>query len=159
MPHVLVPISNGTEEMEAVIIIDMLRRAGITVTVAGDGDVIICSRGVKLVPDAILETLTDDDQFDAIVLPGGMQGVESLSANESVVQILERHIASKRLVAAICAAPLVLHDHALIPKGATITSHPSVAAGTAFEFSLALIRRLTSDAVATRVATDIVLYE
>jgi putative intracellular protease/amidase len=113
-----------------------------------------------------------------------MQGVESLSANESVVQILERHIASKRLVAAICAAPLVLHDHALIPKGATITSHPAIAgtlqdrytytldrvvedgtlitsrgAGTAFEFSLALIRRLSSDAVATRVATDIVLYE
>ena len=184
MPHVLVPISNGTEEMEAVIIIDMLRRAGITVTVAGDGDVIICSRGVKLVPDAILETLTDDDQFDAIVLPGGMQGVESLSANESVVHILERHIASKRLVAAICAAPLLLHDHALIPKGATITSHSAIAgtlqdrytytldrvvedgtlitsrgAGTAFEFSLALIRRLSSDAVATRVATDIVLYE
>jgi len=62
----LVPIANGTEEMEAVIIIDMLRRAGIDVIVAGDGNVVTCSRGVRIVPDCQMEDLSDDEYFDAI---------------------------------------------------------------------------------------------
>ena len=70
----LIPIANGSEEMEAVILIDMLRRAGVDVTVAGDGDMVTCSRGVRIVPDIALDDLADDDEFDLIVLPGGDQG-------------------------------------------------------------------------------------
>ncbi len=180
---ILVPISNGTEDMEAVIIIDMLRRAGLDVTVAGDGDMVTCARGTRIIPDMAIDSIDDDDWYDAIVLPGGSVGVSNMIDNDSLAHILARHRNKKRLIGAICAAPRVLHEFGLLKAGATITSHPSVAedlkvyaysqdrvveddniitsrgAGTAFEFALILIQRLTDDATATRVATDIVLYE
>jgi DJ-1 family protein len=179
----LVPIANGTEEMEAVIIIDMLRRAGIDVVVAGDGNVVTCSRGVRIVPDCILEDLSDDEPFDAIVLPGGSQGVENFIENAQLESMLQRHRERKGVIGAICAAPLVLHEFNMLSSASVITSHPSAAeplsaysyslervakdgrlytsrgAGTAFEFALALIRALTDDLMASRVASDIVLYE
>ncbi|MBL0321965.1 MAG: DJ-1/PfpI family protein [Ignavibacteria bacterium] len=183
MKKILVPIANGTEEMEAVIIIDMLRRASMEVTIAGDGNVVVCSRGVRMVPDINVEDITEDDHYDAIVLPGGGQGVSNFVNNHALEQILLRHMAKKGLIGAICAAPMVLHEFGLLPAGAIVTSHPSTVdvfapyhytldrvatdgtiitsrgAGTAFEFCLALIRKLADDATATRIATDIVMYE
>ena len=73
---VLVPIAQGTEEMEAVIIIDMLRRAGVKVIVAGANNIITCSRGVKIIPDKYFSDIDEDDTFDAIVIPGGKEGTE-----------------------------------------------------------------------------------
>ncbi len=183
MKKILVPIANGSEEMEAVIIVDMLRRAGCEVVLAGDGDVVICSRGIRIVPDLSIDEITDDDSFDAVVLPGGSQGVERFASNTHLQHILARHRAKNRLLAAICAAPAVLHEFGLLHAGAVVTSHPSVAntleaytytldrvatdgalitsrgAGTAFEFALHIIRMLTGEAAALRIATDIVLYE
>lgn len=183
MKKILVPISNGTEEMEAVIIIDMLRRAGCDVTVAGDGDVVVCAWGTRILPDMMIDDIADDDVYDAIVLPGGTQGVNHFIANQQLEQIIKRHHASNGLVGAICAAPLVLHDFGLLPDKAVVTSHPGVAetfapytytlervaaegnivtsrgAGTAFEFSLALIRRLVDEKTSLRLASDIVMYE
>lgn len=183
MKNVLVPIANGTEEMEAVVIIDMLRRASLNVLVAGDGDVIVCSRGVRIVPDIHLDEITDDDNFDAIVLPGGEQGVSNFIRNHALEHIITRHHARKGLIGAICAAPIVLHEFGLLPKRAVVTSHPgctqvfapytytldrvavdgsivtSRGAGTAFEFTLMLIRKLTDETTATRIATDIVMFE
>ena len=179
----LVPIANGTEEMEAVIIIDMLRRAGIDVDVAGDGDMVTCSRGIRIIPDIAIDDISDDDEYDAIILPGGGNGVESMISNSSLASILARHAAKKGIIGAICAAPRVLHEFGLLKAGSKITSHPSVeqdlkvynyttdrvtvdgrivtsrGAGTAFEFSLALIRMLEDEATAMRIASDIVLYE
>lgn len=181
--NVLVPIANGTEEMEAVIIVDMLRRAGLNVIVAGNSDVVTCSRGIRIVPDKRFEYINEDDHFDAIVLPGGQQGVEEFISSSVLEQILKRHTKSKGITAAICAAPIVLHEFGLLTSKATVTSHPSVeqdlasytyvldrvardgqiitsrGAGTAFEFTLALITALTDSTIATRIATDIVLYE
>ncbi|MCU0331278.1 MAG: DJ-1/PfpI family protein [Candidatus Kapabacteria bacterium] len=181
--NVLVPIANGSEEMEAVIIVDMLRRAGVGVTLAGDADIVTCSRGVRIIPDVVLEDLEDDTNFDAIILPGGAQGVSNLAANGQLESMVRRHRAAGRLTAAICAAPTILHDWQLLPSSATVTGHPSVqhvldaytfsfdrvvedgqvitsrGAGTAFEFSLALIRRLMDTTIARRIAGDIVLYE
>ncbi|MEN9281281.1 MAG: hypothetical protein RL594_216 [Bacteroidota bacterium] len=183
MPKVLVPISNGTEEMEAVIIIDMLRRAGCDVVVAGDGDVVVCAWGVRLLPDIMIDDIADDDVYDAIVLPGGSQGVNNFARSAALEQVLRRHAASKGLIGAICAAPTVLHEFKLLHDGAVVTSHPGVAdvfapytytldrvavdgmvvtsrgAGTACEFALALIRRLADEKTARRVASDIVMYE
>ena len=183
MKKILVPISNGTEEMEAVIIIDMLRRAGCDVTVAGDGDVVVCAWGTRILPDMMIDDIADDDVYDAIVLPGGTQGVNHFIANEQLEQIIKRHHATKSLIGAICAAPLVLHDFGLLPDNAVVTSHPGVAetfapytytlervaadgnivtsrgAGTAFEFALALIRRLVDEKTSLRLASDIVMYE
>jgi putative intracellular protease/amidase len=103
--------------------------------------------------------------------------------NDSLRLILARHRAAKRPLAAICAAPVVLHEFGLLRGGATITSHPdshdqlkeyayskervvedngiitSRGAGTAFEFALEIIRRFVDPVTARKVATDIVLYE
>lgn len=180
---VLVPIANGTEEMEAVIIIDMLRRAGLDVVVAGDGDMVTCSRGIRIIPDMAIDDIAEDDEFSAVILPGGGQGVENFIANSALASIIARLKKKKAVIGAICAAPRVLHEFGLLKSGQKITSHPSIeadlkaytytlervvndagvvtsrGAGTAFEFALALIRLLVDDKTATRVATDIVLYE
>ncbi|MEY3386872.1 MAG: hypothetical protein RIR53_1683 [Bacteroidota bacterium] len=183
MPKILIPISNGTEEMEAVIIIDILRRGGHDVVIAGDGDVVVCAWGTRLLPDVMIEDIAEDDVFDAIVLPGGSQGVSNFSRSEALEGILRRHASSKGLIGAICAAPTLLHEFKLLPDRAVVTSHPGVAdvfapytytldrvasdgtfitsrgAGTAIEFSLAILKRLGDEKAARRVASDIVLYE
>ncbi len=179
----LIPLANGTEEMEAVIMIDMLRRAGIEVIVAGDGDMVTCSRGVRIVPDMAIDDIADDDEFDLIILPGGRQGVQNFLENEALRTILARHRAARKPLGAICAAPLVLHELELLKSGSMVTSHPSIAdelksykysmnrvvedngiitsrgAGTALEFSLEIIKRFTDEATARRIATDIVMFE
>lgn len=181
---ILIPIANGTEEMEAVIVADMLRRASLSVMVAGDGHVVTCARRIRIVPDKQLNELNDSDHFTAVVIPGGSPGVENLLQNEHLQAILRRHKESGGLIAAICAAPLVLHEWNMLEKGMRVTSHPSVeyelrsaydysfervvedgnvvtsrGAGTAFEFALTLIRILVNDATAVRIAGDIVMYE
>ena len=88
---ILVPVANGTEDMEAAIIIDMLRRAGIQVKVAGENEIITCARGIKLIPDLLLESINEDDEYDAIVIPGGQQGVFNLNRNEYLLSILKKH--------------------------------------------------------------------
>ena len=89
--NVLVPIADGTEEIEAVCLIDVLRRAGAEVTVASVGDLqITASRGVKLVADCQIEDCRDDS-FDLIVLPGGIPGAEHLRDSHPLVQLLRRH--------------------------------------------------------------------
>ena len=182
-PTILCPIANGTEEMEAVTIIDMLRRAGLEVVVAGDGDMVTCSRGVRIIPDISIDDIGDEDEYDGIVVAGGGQGVENLSNNTTLSAVMVRHRKNKVPIGAICAAPVLLHDFGLIQPGDTITSHPSVAddlrpyaysldrvvhhdgiitsrgAGTAIEFALTIIQMFTDEATAMKVATDIVLYE
>ena len=169
--------------MEAVIIIDMLRRAGVDVVVAGDGDMVTCSRGIRIIPDISIDEIHDDDHFDAVILPGGSQGVEAFASNSTLAHIVARLRNSKALVGAICAAPAALHEYGLLRSGQIVTGHPSImnvlapytyslnrvaedqgiitsrGAGTAFEFALALIKRLVSEEAARRIATDIVLYE
>ena len=79
MAHVLVPLAQGCEELEAVTIIDLLRRAGVTVTVAGlEQGPVTASRGVVLIPETTLETVLDQD-FDLVVLPGGLGGAQRRS--------------------------------------------------------------------------------
>lgn len=117
----LVCLAPGSEETEAVTTIDLLVRAGIkvmTASAAPDGELVItCSRGVKIVADATLAQVADMP-FDAIILPGGLQGAECLRDSELVIEkIRQMHLAGK-LVAAICAAPaLVLQHHDLFPIG------------------------------------------
>lgn len=168
-PRVLVPIAPGVEEIEAVTVIDVLRRAGAEVTVAGlvDG-VIEASRGVKLVADVALDAVLDV-AFDAVVLPGGLGGTNRLRADPRIRAILERSRRAGSLIGAVCAAPTVLWDAGLL-EGKRATSHPSVldvltgartseervviddgivtsrGAGTSMEFALALARLLVGEA-------------
>jgi 4-methyl-5(b-hydroxyethyl)-thiazole monophosphate biosynthesis len=114
--HVLVPIANGTEELEAVTIIDTLRRAGARVTVASveEGLQVIASRRVRLVADKLIKDCLGNT-YDLIVLPGGLVGAEHLRDSEHLVSILKKQNQDGRLIAAICASPaVVLAHHGLI---------------------------------------------
>lgn len=177
---VLIPIARGSEEMECVIVVDMLRRAGIKVIIVSDLDIVTCSRGVKIIPDILFENLEKDETFDAIVLPGGAVGTENLKTNSALEDILINHFRQGKLIAAICAAPTILAFHNIINNGVEITSHPSVkkqlieydykeekvvvsdniitsrGAGTAFDFSLTLIEKLVGKDKAKEVSSSIV---
>lgn len=165
MVRVLVPLAEGFEELEAVTIIDLLRRAGVEVTAAGlqDGP-IRGSRRTLIQPDT---TLTDalGQEYDMVVLPGGLPGADHLAADPRVTDLLRRMADDGRYTAAICAAPRVLlgagllegkratafpgvlegaegptlSDEAVVRDGRVITSRGP---GTAMDFALALIETL-----------------
>ena len=117
---VLVAIADGIEELEAVTIIDVLRRAEVDVVVASVGELqISASRGVKIVADRVI-TDCANEAFDMIVLPGGMPGAEHLRDSEELIAILKEQKAAGRFYAAICAAPaVVLEEHGLLEGAAT----------------------------------------
>jgi protein DJ-1 len=168
----LVLLAAGAEEIEFTVIVDVLRRAKISVTaagIAGDGPV-TCSRGVRILPDVALADVTSD--FDAVILPGGAAGAAALAASSEVGQVLTQQWQRGGIVAAICAAPIALLRHG-IALGANLTHYPGSSAelaghyhvtgervcvsgnlitgigpGASFEFALALIRALAGDAVA-----------
>ena len=126
MSKALLLLAEGAEEMEAVIAADVLRRAGVEVTIAatGAGREVTASRGVRLVADALLAEVRPDD-FDALVLPGGAGGAKRLAADKRVLEIVRRFAAAKKTVAAVCAAPLVLKAAGVL-DGVRVTSHPAV---------------------------------
>lgn len=120
---VLVPLAPGCEELEAVTIIDLLRRAEIEVVTAGlDGDPVRASRGVVLVPDTDLDTALQRD-YDMVILPGGAAGADNLSADTRIGELLKKMANSDRFTAAICAAPKVLAGHGLL-DGRQATCYP-----------------------------------
>jgi 4-methyl-5(b-hydroxyethyl)-thiazole monophosphate biosynthesis len=178
--HVLVPIADGTEEIEAVTIIDVLRRAGAEVTVASvDGEQITASRGVRIVADCLIGQCVDI-HYDLVVLPGGMPGAEHLRDSEPLKQILQRQSDAGGLVGAICAAPaVVLEAHGLL-ENRKATCHPnhvkslhdptaagvpvlvdgacvtSQGPGTAMAFALKLVELLLGHAQMEAVATPMI---
>lgn len=180
MKRVLVPLAEGAEEMETVIIVDILRRANCEVCVAGLAGTApaACSRGMRILPDTGLDAV-DPKTFDALVLPGGKGGTERLMNNNRILDIVRDFSASGRLVAAVCAAPLVLQKAGIV-DGRKITCHPGVAgqiakttrrndrvvvdgrivtsqgAGTTLEFALTIVKMLEGQAVADRIAGEIV---
>ena len=124
---VLVPIADGTEEIEAVCMIDTLRRAEADVTVASvKADTVIkASRGVKILADALLTDLTDRT-YNLIALPGGMPGASHLAQSNALIRMLKDQKEAGRLYAAICAAPAVVFDpNGLIP-GLNVTCFPAM---------------------------------
>jgi len=125
MKKVLVPLAPGFEEVEAVTVIDILRRAGIEVTVAGTVEGSIEGRNkIKVEADVLLDSVTANS-FEMIVLPGGSVGTENLKKHPKVRQILQDMERRGCFITAICAAPLVLSAVGLL-VGRNITSHPSV---------------------------------
>lgn len=165
MAKVLVPLAQGCEELEAVTIIDLLRRAGIEVTTAGlTPGIVKASRGVQLVPDVTLD-IALQDPYDMVVLPGGMPGAANLKADPRILRLLQDMAAAGKYTAAICAAPMALAEAGVL-DGKQATSYPgfldnlpgvvvSTAAvvqdgkvltsrgpGTAMDFALALVETL-----------------
>ncbi|XP_069959538.1 Parkinson disease protein 7 [Cherax quadricarinatus] len=167
----VVLLAEGAEEMEAVITIDTLRRAGITVTVAGlaGATAVHCSRDVVIVPDVALDDAVSKGPYDAIVLPGGLKGAESLGKSSTVKSILTEQEKAGRVIGAICAAPAISLTAHGIGEGKRVTCYPSLkdkllesgkytyqeervivdgnlvtsqGPGTAFDFALALVEKL-----------------
>ena len=123
MHKVLVPLAQGCEELEAVTIIDLLRRADITVVTAGlDSRPVIASRGTVIIPDTDLDTALQDD-YDMLVLPGGLPGADHLDNDERIKNILIKMANSEKFTAAICAAPKVLANAGIL-NGKKATSYP-----------------------------------
>ncbi len=181
MTRALIPIADGTEEMEAVILIDTLRRGGWDVVSASVSDslVIEASRRVKLVADV----LWDDSccsEIDVLVIAGGAKGTETLADDPRILKAVRDCHEKGAIIAAICAGPLVLQAAGIL-HGRRATCHPAVAdsltaaqscdarvvidgnimtsqgPGTAFELSLALIERRDGQEAARRVETGLVL--
>lgn len=120
---VLVPLAPGCEELEAVTIIDLLRRAGIQVVTASlEEGPVTCSRGTVIVADTTLETIKNEE-FDLIVLPGGLPGADHLNQDPRIHELISRTAAANRPVAAICAAPKVLASNGLL-NGKKATAYP-----------------------------------
>jgi len=125
MSRVLVPLAQGCEELEAITITDLLVRAGVDVVTAGlDHQPVLASRGTTIVPDTTLAEVADDD-FDMIVLPGGLPGADHLRDDDTLRGMLVAHAAAGRYVGAICAAPKALEKAGLLNQR-TATSFPGV---------------------------------
>lgn len=179
MPTVLAILAEGFEEMEAVAPIDLLRRAGAEVLTAAlaEGIHVTGRNALTLHADTTLTSVLNRD-FDCVLLPGG-PGVKNLRADPRIRELVLRQHAAGRWLAAICAAPTVLHDAGLL-AGRRYTAHFSVAhelsdilrtekvvvdgrmitsrgAGTSLEFGLALVSQLFSPAQASAVADAISL--
>jgi 4-methyl-5(b-hydroxyethyl)-thiazole monophosphate biosynthesis len=125
MSKVLIPLAQGCEELEAVTVADILRRAGITVITAGlEPGAVRASRGMVLLPDATLDEALGTE-FDMIVLPGGMPGAEHLKNDARVIALLKSMAVAGKYTTAICAAPMALHAAGLL-EGKRATSFPGV---------------------------------
>ena len=123
MASVLVPLAQGCEELEAVTVVDLLRRAGIHVITAGlDDQPVRASRGMVLLADQTLDAALQQD-YDMVVLPGGLPGANYLDDDARVSGLLQRMAADDKYTAAICAAPKVLAHSGLL-SGKRATSYP-----------------------------------
>lgn len=177
MPKVLVLLAEGFEEIEAITPIDVLRRAGAEVIVASlsDRPQATGRSGLTLQADTALAALPPGE-VDCLLLPGG-PGVKHLRADARVRKLVLQQHAAGRWIAAICAAPTVLHDAGLL-AGRHYTAHHSVAeeltaidatarvvqdgriitsrgAGTALDFALSLVELLFTPEKSREIARSI----
>ena len=181
MPNVLMPLAQGCEELEAITIIDLLVRAGIKVTtVSLDHNIVTASRGCKLQADKYIDEVMDNT-YDLIVLPGGLPGADYLRDDARVQTLLKQHANNNKYIAAICAAPKALAQAGLL-EGKMATAYPGVLAslnlsntiikdsaievdgniltsrgpGTAMDFALTLIEKLTNTTKRDEVEAQLV---
>ena len=180
---VLVPVAQGTEEMEAITIIDVLRRAGAFVIVASvDNITIKASQGIEFKADRLIKDCMDDT-FDLIALPGGIPGAQNLRDSKELEVLLKKQAQNRQYYAAICASPaVVLHHYGLVTPG-KVTCHPGFAdqidngnivkskvvvdgncitsrgGGTALDFALKLVELLYSKDKVKEVSQGLALVD
>jgi 4-methyl-5(b-hydroxyethyl)-thiazole monophosphate biosynthesis len=125
MANVLVPLAEGCEELEAITIVDLLRRASINVTTASLKDEPVrASRGVVLLADMTLDEALQHE-YDMVVLPGGQPGSNNLDKDERIAALLGKMAEAGKFTAAICAAPKVLASQGIL-DGKHATGFPGV---------------------------------
>jgi 4-methyl-5(b-hydroxyethyl)-thiazole monophosphate biosynthesis len=122
---VLIPLATGGEELEAVTMINLFRRAGFTVVCVcldGERKPVQCARGTMIVPDATLDQ-AQGAEYDLIALPGGQPGTDNLRKDKRIAELVRRQAEAGRWLAAICAAPMVLGEAGVL-NGRMATSFP-----------------------------------
>ena len=180
MARVLIPLANGFEDIEAVTIVDVLRRGGVEVVTASihGSRVVESAHGIRMEADALL-TDVGDGTYDAIVLPGGGKGTENLKGCEALAVRLRRQRDEGGLLCAICAAPTVLVAADALDPQTEVTCYPSCqgdldrpwspapvvesgnvitgqAPGSALLFALVVLQALAGEQVAHAVARGMV---
>lgn len=173
---ILIPLAPGFEELEAVTIIDILRRGGLnTVTAAISENPVQGSHKIKITADI---TLNENEKYDAIVLPGGMPGTNNLKNDKRIISLIQSISKSGGITAAICAAPIVLAEAGLL-NGKKFTCYPgfedeikngifmsqpvvtdgniitSPGAGTAIPFALKLVEAFAGSAASEEIKKSI----
>ncbi len=183
MKRVIVPFTAGVEEIEFVAVIDILRRAGVEVTMASlDGGSVTGRSNITIHPDASLADLMEQE-WDMVVLPGGLPNAHLLRDDPNVKSLVERLRAHCKSIAAICAAPTALAAYG-ITEGKHVTSYPAMkdemqqlapssiysddavveddflitsrGAGTAIEFALRLVAKLCGEEKSMEIRQSII---
>jgi 4-methyl-5(b-hydroxyethyl)-thiazole monophosphate biosynthesis len=182
MPKVLVPLAEGFEEIEALAVVDVLRRADIEVVTVGlQAGSVTSARSIPVLPDATIDGVSADD-FDMIVLPGGQPGTDNLNSDPRIHALLADFSSAGKLIGAICAAPMILANSGLL-AGKRATSYPSYSnrldgavfedkgvvidgniitsqgPGTAISFALAIVTRLIDCTVAERISKAMIVHD
>lgn len=180
MAKVLVPLANGFEDIEAVAIIDVLRRGGVEVVPASihSSREVMSAHGIPMKADQLLSDVIDEE-FDAIVLPGGGEGTDNLKNSDTLIRRIVRQREEGRLLCAICAAPTVLQEAGVLDPSQFVTCYPTCqmqvdcnwvnelvvehdgiitgqAPGAAVMFALVVLKTLTDEVIAKRVARGMV---
>ncbi|WP_027183277.1 DJ-1 family glyoxalase III [Desulfovibrio inopinatus] len=181
---VLIPLADGFEEIEAMTMIDVLRRAGADLTVCSlaEEKTVTGAHGVRVIADEPL-SMVENCTFDLVALPGGMPGASNLRASEALTKILAAQNAHQGLIGAICAAPAVVLNEIGLLEGKMATAYPgfidtipedrrstdtvvedghivtSAGPGTAIEFALRLTTRLFGPAKAAEVSAGMLVVQ
>lgn len=182
MAKVLMPLAHGFEEIEALAVADILRRADIEVVIAGlQSGPIVGAHEIRVIPDTVIDAVSAG-AFDMIVLPGGQPGTDNLNADQRIHGLLNEFAATNKLIGAICAAPIILSAAGLL-EGKNATCFPSYSdtlngaiyldkqvvsdgnlitskgAGTAINFALEIVARLVGREAADALAQKIQLAD
>ena len=180
MARALIPLANGFEDIEAMSIVDILRRGGVETVTASvhPSPAVRSAHGIEVRADRLLLD-AEEENFDAIVLPGGGEGTENLKNCDRLIRKIQRQRETGGLLCAICAAPTVLEEAGVLEMAQHITSYPtcrlefgcqwidqpvvvhdgiitSQSPGTAMLFALVTLQALTDESTARKVARGLV---
>ncbi|EKX72213.1 4-methyl-5b-hydroxyethyl-thiazole monophosphate biosynthesis protein, putative [Theileria equi strain WA] len=180
--NALVAVAHGSEDIEFVTLVDVLRRAGVSVTVGSAGDSLetVLAHGTKVTADDLISNVKGKT-FDLIAVPGGLPGSTNCAANSHLIEMLKRQKEERRLYAAICAAPsVVLADHGLLHPDVSAVGYPgfdsnfpkkanervhvsghcvtSQGPGTALEFALKLVELLCGSDIKDKLSNGMLLH-
>lgn len=177
----LIILADGFEEIEAITVIDILRRANIEVITAGINDIKVQgSHGIIVIADKTLPAIKGD--FDACVLPGGMPGAKNLSSSAKVNSLIKQMDKGGKIIAAICASPAIVLAPLGVLQNKTATCYPGMqerflqgtiykkeavvidghiitsrGPGTALLFALAIVEKLSGKETSKKVEKDVLI--
>ena len=170
----MIIVTTGLEECEALVVYDLLYRAKIDVELVGTTNEIISSHNVSFKPHKLLDEI-NTNEYECLILPGGMPGTTNLEANEKVQSLIDEFVKDNKYVCAICAAPSILIHKGLLKNnkficfpgfenGLTPVNEKAFqdnkfitgkGLGAAFEFSYLIIKNLVSEDKAKEVISKI----